>query len=619
MRKTWQAINALLNRRRRSSKPINKLKDPQINNSIVDDPSRIPNIINKYFSSVGNNLATKMPQAKYSYMKYLNNSKSPDTSFFFEPVTSHEVKLEILSIPKNKSHGLYSCPTQLLKCSCDIISPVLANLLNKSISLGAYPSKLKMSKIIPIYKADDETDACNYRPISLLSNFNRIFEKIMYNRMKVFIEKHQLLYSSQYGFRQAHSTEHAILDMVETIRTNMEKRLFSCGVFIDLKKAFDTVDHNILLDKLNYYGFRGIVNQWFSSYLTNRTQTTEVNSYISDKEAVTCGVPQGSVLGPLLFLLYVNDIQHCSTKLNFFLFADDTNVLYSHENLKTLELIVNAELNNLCNWLNSNKLTLNIQKTNFVIFHPYQKKLNYLPQISIFDNEKNKNVALEHKNCIKFLGLLIDENLSWKNHIHTLTTKISKTVGLLAKVRHILPKRTLLDMYKSLIAPYITYGLTSWGNASKTLLNKVLVLQKRALRLIHFAQAREHAIPLFLKGNLLPLEFLCYEKIANLMYDINTNSAPINILNLFSKITSVHSYSTRSSTSKHYFTKQSVLNIQSKAFSRVGVKIWNGIPTSLKNLSKNSFKKIIRTKLIEILEIENCYAEIDTIINKMKD
>ena len=173
--------------------------------------------------------------------------------------------------------------------------------------------------------------------------------------------------------------------------------------------------------------------------------------------------------------------------LNIFLFADDTNVLYSHENLKTLELIVNAELNKLCNWLNSNKLTLKIQKTNFVIFHPYQKKINYLPQISIF------------KNCIKFLGLLIDGNLSWKNHIHALTTKISKTVGLLPKVRHIVPNRTLLDIYKSLIAPHITYGLTSWGNASKTLLNKVLVLQKCALRLIHFAQAREHAIPFFLE------------------------------------------------------------------------------------------------------------------------
>lgn len=223
---------------------------------------------------------------------------------------------------------------------------------------------------------------------------------------------------------------------------------------------------------------------------------------------------------------------------------------------------------------------------------------------------------LNKRTVLNFLG---DENLSWKNHIHALTTKISKTVGLIAKLRHIVPNRTLLDIYKTLIAPYITYGLTSWGNASKTLLNKVLVLQKRALRLIHFAQPREHAIPLFLKGKLLPLQFLYYEKIANLMYNISTNSAPTNISNLFSKIASIHSYSTRSSTSEHFFTKQSALNVQIKAFSRVGVKIWNGIPTRLKNLSKNSFKKTIRTKLIEILESENSYVEIDTLINMMKN
>ena len=418
----------LLNRRQRNLKPIDKLKDPQSNNGVINDPLRIPNIVNKYFSSVGNNLATKLPQAEHPYMDYLCNSKSPDTSFFFKPVTPHEVKLEILSIPNNKSSGLYSCSAQLLKRSCDIISSVLANFLNKSVSLGAYPSKLKMSKVIPVYKADDETDACNYRPISLLSNFNRILEYIMYNRMNIFI--HQLLSSSQYDFRQAHSTEHAILDMVESIRTNMDERLFSCGVFIDLKKAFDTVDHKILLDKLNYYGLRGIDNQWFSSYLTNRTQTTEINSFISDKEVVSCGVPQGSVSGPLLFLLYVNDIQYCSRKLKFFLFAD---VLYSHENLKTLELIVNIELNNLFNWLTANKLALNRKQSNFVIFRPYQKRLNYLLQVNIFDNEENKNITLEHKNCIKYLGLLIDENLSSKNHIYTLTTKISKTVGLIAK------------------------------------------------------------------------------------------------------------------------------------------------------------------------------------------
>ena len=171
----------------------------------------------------------------------------------------------------------------------------------------------------------------------------------MYGTMRDFIEKRSLLYSSQYGFRQAHSTQHAILDMVETIQTNMDKKLFSCGVFIDLKKAFDTVNHTILLDKLNYYGFRGIVNQWFSSYLSNRTQSTEIGSHISSKLNINCGVPQGSVLGPLLFLLYINDIQYCSSKLQFFLFADDTNALYAHKDLKTLELTVNAELHNLYN------------------------------------------------------------------------------------------------------------------------------------------------------------------------------------------------------------------------------------------------------------------------------
>ena len=220
---------------------------------------------------------------------------------------------------------------------------------------------------------------------------------------------------------------------------------------IDLKKAFDTVDHKILLDKLNYYGFRGIINQWFLSYLTNRTQTTEIDSYVSNKLVVSCGIPLGSALGPLLFLLYVNDIQNCSDKFKFFLFADDTNVLYAHKDLKAPESIVNAELHNLYNWLTSNKLILNINKSNFVIFRPYQKQLSYMPQINIFDNGKNKVVTLQQKNYRKYLVLLIDENLSWKYHICSLTAKISRTVGLIAKLRHILPTRTLLDIIGHLL------------------------------------------------------------------------------------------------------------------------------------------------------------------------
>ena len=265
----------------------------------------------------------------------------------------------------------------------------------------------------------------------------------------------------------------------------MDKKLFSCGVFIDLKKAFDTVNHNVLLDKLNYYGFRGIVNQWFSSYLSNRTQSTEIGSHISSKLNINCGVPQGSVLGPLLFLLYINDIQYCSSKLQFFLFADDTNALYAHKDLKTLELTVNTELHNLYNWLTSNKRSLNIKKSSYVIF----------------------------------------------------------------------PTCTLLNIYQSLITPYVTYGLISWGNACKTFLDQILVLQKRALRLIYFAETNDHAIPFFVNAKILPLQSLYYESVCSLMYDVNKNTAPDNILKLFSRISSVHTYNTRSSTSEHFYTK----------------------------------------------------------------
>ena len=238
MKKTWQGINGLLNRCKRKSKSvfflIGKLKDPDNNNKLTNDSLRtIPNILNKHFLNVCNILASKLPKAERPFTKYLRKSNSPELSFFFKPVTPSKVKIQILFIPNSKSHGLYSCPAELPKHSSDVISPVLSDILNTSVSLGAYPPKLKMSKNISSKLTTRPTDSSNYRPISLLSNFKRIFEKIMYDRIRDFIEKHNLLHSSQYGFRQAHSTQHAILDMVETIQTNMDKKLFSCGDFID--------------------------------------------------------------------------------------------------------------------------------------------------------------------------------------------------------------------------------------------------------------------------------------------------------------------------------------------------------------------------------------------------
>ena len=265
-----------------------------------------------------------------------------------------------------------------------------------------------------MYKEGDETDPNNYRPISLLSNFNRMFERLMYVRLKSCLSKADILVPSQYGFREKHSTQHATLDVINTIQNHMDNKLYtSCGIFIDLKKAFDKVNHEILLQKLYHYGIRGIVNDWFSSYLKLRSQTTNIGPHISEKAPTDCGVPQGSVLGPLLFLSYINDITNCSDKFKFSLFADDTSILYSRINLKSLELEVNVGLNKLCEWLTVNKLTVNAKKSNYVIFRIYRKKLSFQPTINIFDNDKMSYSPLECKDYVKYLGILIDKNLNW--------------------------------------------------------------------------------------------------------------------------------------------------------------------------------------------------------------
>ena len=355
--------------------------------------------------------------------------------------------------------------------------------MNLSVLNGVFPSRLKRAKIIPIYKDNDVFEPKSYRPISLLANFSKIFEKLMYKRLKIFFEKNLVLYEKQYGFRDKYSTQHALIDMVNNIQNNMEEKLFSCGIFLDLKKAFDTVDHYILLHKLDHYGVRGIVNNWFKSYLIDRVQTTQCGDNISTKEITRYGVPQGSVLGPLLFLIYINDICVSSKVFQFYLFADDTNILYADKNLNSLETVVNKELMLVCEWLNSNKLTLNLSKTNYVIFRPYQKKQSYQVSLKVFDNNTNDFIEIESKEFVKYLGVIIDSNLTWKYHIDNIAYKISKAIGIIARLRHFVPVSTLKSIYRCLIQPYTTYGIVVWGNTSKKYLDKILKLQKRPLHL----------------------------------------------------------------------------------------------------------------------------------------
>ena len=264
------------------------------------------------------------------------------------------------------------------------------------------PDDFEVAKVIPIYKKGLNTSLGNYRPISLLSIFNLILEKLIFKRLMNFIETQNILYSKQFGFRQKYSTTQALLSITNKIQKAVDEGTYSCGIFLDFSKAFDTVNHNILIMKLDHYGFRGIIKKWFSSYLNERKQYVSIGNAVSDYKQISCGVPQGSVLGPLLFLLYINDFNNSSNQLDFHLFADDSNLFYAHKSLLQLETTVNNELHEVFNWLCANKLSLNIEKSNYVIFRPPQKLVNYPINLKI------NSQILMHENSIKYLEMYND-------------------------------------------------------------------------------------------------------------------------------------------------------------------------------------------------------------------
>ena len=282
-----------------------------------------------------------------------------------------------------KSPGPNSIPIFILKILKPFFSDWLSRLINLSFSTGVFPDIFKIASVTPLHKKECKLNFQNYRGISILSVFSKIFEKSFYTRIYSYLTNNKLIYDKQYGFRSNYSTNHALLSITERIKDLVDSGNFVCGVFVDLEKAFDTVNHNILCNKLNYYEIRGNTNKLIQSYLTNRKQYVSINGFKSDIRDLTCGVPQGSSLGPLLFLIYINDFRLCLKKCETGHFADDTFVMYGSKSLGSIESIVNCELKYVSKWLKLNKLSVNANIAELIFFHSRQHSLNYDYQYQI--------------------------------------------------------------------------------------------------------------------------------------------------------------------------------------------------------------------------------------------
>ena len=375
----------------------------KINGTETSDPQKIADSFNNFFGTIAEKTKSKIVHTNKAHTEYLKNPNN--RSLFLRPVTILEIHNIIMSLDKNKANGPASIPTNILKILVPHMSVMISKIINLTFSTGIFPDCLKYADIVPIHKKDSKLLVENYRPISLLSNINKVFEKTIQNRLYSFLEESRSLYKLQFGFRNKHSTDHALILITEKIRDALDKGEFSCGTFVDLQKAFDTVDHNILLKKLDHYGVRGIANNLFKSYLNNRYHSVQILNRKSRQMLLQHGVPQGSVLGPLLFLIYINDLHNAIKNSQVFHFADDTSLVYSDVSLKKVNKHVNQDLTLLNHWLRANKICLNAKKTEIVIFRPKQKiitkKLNFRlsgQKLKLTTNVRYLGVRDRHKN-----------------------------------------------------------------------------------------------------------------------------------------------------------------------------------------------------------------------------
>ena len=562
------------------------INEINIGGTTTSDPLLIANSINNYFCSIPselqNSLSPPVDLNQFDSFSSIRNSLS------LAPSSPSEVSSTINEF-ENKKCNIDDISFKIFK----LVSPYIASLFNVMIEERSYPDCLKLAKVTPVFKSGNAQLCCNYRPISVLKNLNKIIEKLILKRLTHFLSINNVMYKHQYGFTAHKGTTDACIRVISTIQNFIRENKYVVSVFYDFKKAFDTVDHHRLLFKLQKYGIRGNALNVFESYLNNRFQCVNIKGTNSSLHAVKYGVPQGSILGPVLFNLYINDLNYYLNDITLTHYADDTTTLCADSNLVVAFQKTQGCLNLFQSWTTANLLTLNVTKTSYLLFTPRLNECIVPPNLTIND------ISLAKVHFIRYLGLLIDDKLKFDIHISSVSSRLSRAAGVSFAIGNNLSYDAARSLYFSFTHSIISYLLLFWGSSFNIHLKRVQVVQNRVIRNL-FARKIVHAntTDLFHKVNILKVKDLYYKELGISFYKALHLHHYDSIMNSLNALNWTHNYNTRKI--NYFRLPKSRYSAHSRHLLFVGVQFWNSLPLNLRAAqSLSTFKKLLHKHLLD--------------------
>ena len=560
------------------------------------DSKKVCKSFNDYFLNVASILVSKLPSAPNIFTTnthifrsfYVNKNITPN-NFALQSVTENFVYHELMRLNPNKSTGLDGINARFLRDGANELKYVLTFIINLSISTNNVPIEMKKAKVRPLFKKNDRLQVSNYRPVSILNVVSKLLERAVYTQLEKYLKDNNILFNHQSGFRKAYSTETCLINLTDTIRKELSKGNYVGMVMLDLQKAFDTVDHQILCNKLYFMGVRNI--EWFQSYLKHREQMVTVNGIDSDPGIVNCGVPQGSILGPLLFLCYINDMP-ISIKCKLMLYADDSALMVSGNDPKSISQILSEQLESCSKWLIDNKLSLHLGKTEAILFGSKRKLklVNNNFQVTCY------NVAIKNVTCVKYLGIYLNNCLSGEPIINDIVTKANNRIKFLYKFKDILDKNCRKLLCNALIQCHLDYCCSAWYSGLNKLHQKKLqIVQNKMVRFILNLDYRTHVGQQELNQlNMLKVEDRARQLQLNHLFKIYKGICPEYMLEDFNRISDTALRTCTRASLNNFFLPRACDEAM-KSFFYSGIKNWNSLPANIKSIdSESTFKEKVK-------------------------